>query len=136
MVPNAVRDDGHYLKSLAFKLHQATLRSPAMEVCLLTDNRVPPYIRSHTTKNKIKLLARVRRLKGQIEAMERSLEANASCGEVLNLAASVRGAVSGLTAELIEDHIREHVSNPDKDDNAARAQGAAELIEVVRAYLK
>lgn len=121
---------------LAFKLHQATLRSPVMEVCLLTDNRVPPYIMSHTTKNKTKLLARVRRLKGQIEAIERSLEADASCGEILNLAASVRGAVSGLTAELIEDHIREHVSNPDKDGNAARAQGAAELIEVVRAYLK
>ena len=91
---------------------------------------------SHTIKHKDKLLARVRRLKGQIEAVERSLEADAPCGEVLNLAASMRGAITGLTAELIEDHIREHVSNPDKDDNAARAQGAAELIEVVRTYLK
>ncbi len=91
---------------------------------------------SHTTKNKAKLIARVRRLKGQIEAIERSLEAEAPCGEVLNLVASVRGAVGGLTLELIEDHIREHVSNPDKDEDAARAQGAAELIEVVRTYLK
>jgi len=91
---------------------------------------------SHITKNKDKLLARVRRLKGQIEAIERSLEADASCAEVLNLVASVRGATTGLTAELIEDHIREHVSNPDKDEDAARAQGAAELIEVVRTYLK
>jgi DNA-binding FrmR family transcriptional regulator len=91
---------------------------------------------SHLTKNKIKLLARVRRLKGQIEAIERSLEAEAPCGEVLNLVASVRGAVNGLTSELIEDHIREHVSNPDKDDNPERAQGAAELIEVIRTYLK
>ncbi len=91
---------------------------------------------SHTTKNKAKLLARVRRLKGQMEAVERALEAEAPCGEVLNLVASVRGAVGGLTLELIEDHIREHVSNPDKDEDAARAQGAAELIEVVRTYLK
>ena len=91
---------------------------------------------SHLTKNKIKLLARVRRLKGQIEAIERCLEAEAPCGEVLNLVASVRGAVNGLTSELIEDHIREHVSNPDKDDNPERAQGAAELIEVIRTYLK
>jgi DNA-binding FrmR family transcriptional regulator len=91
---------------------------------------------SHLTKNKIKLLARVRRLKGQIGAIERSLEAEAPCGEVLNLVASVRGAVNGLTSELIEDHIREHVSNPDKDDNPERAQGAAELIEVIRTYLK
>lgn len=91
---------------------------------------------SHTTKHKDKLLARVRRLKGQIEAVERSLESEAPCGEVLNLVASIRGAVSGLTAELIEDHIREHVSNPDLDEDKARAQGAAELIDVVRTYLK
>ena len=91
---------------------------------------------SHLSKNKDKLLARVRRLKGQIEAIERSLEADAHCGEVLNLVASVRGAVTGLTAELIEEHIREHVSNPDNDDNPARAKGSAELIEVVRKYLK
>ena len=91
---------------------------------------------SHTTKHKDKLLARVRRLKGQIEAVERSLESEAPCGEVLNLVASIRGAVSGLTAELIEDHIREHVSNPDQDEDKARAQGAAELIDVVRTYLK
>lgn len=91
---------------------------------------------SHTIRNKARLLARVRRLKGQIEAIERSLEAEAPCGEVLNLTASVRGAVNGLTAELIEDHIREHVSNPDRDDDPARAQGAAELIDVVRTYLK
>lgn len=91
---------------------------------------------SHTTKNKDKLLARVRRLKGQIEAVERSLEAEAPCGEVLNLVASIRGAVTGLTGELIEDHIREHVSNPDIDPDRDRAQGAAELIDVIRTYLK
>lgn len=91
---------------------------------------------THTIRNKPKLLARVRRLKGQIEAIERSLEADVPCGELLNLVASVRGAVTGLTAEMIEDHIREHVSNPDKDEDAARAMGAAELIEVIRMYLK
>ena len=90
----------------------------------------------HTVKRKSKLLARVRRLKGQIEAVERSVEAEVPCGEVLNLVASIRGAVTGLTAELIEDHIREHNSNPDKDEDRERAQGAAELIEVVRTYLK
>ncbi|CAM5470576.1 metal/formaldehyde-sensitive transcriptional repressor [Mesorhizobium sp. UC74_2] len=91
---------------------------------------------SHLTKNKAKLIARVRRLKGQLEAVEKSLTNEAPCGETLNLVASMRGAITGLTAELIEDHIREHISNPDKDDDAERAQGAAELIDVVRTYLK
>jgi len=81
-------------------------------------------------------MARVKRLKGQVEAIERALNAEAPCGEVLNLVASVRGAVNGLTVELIEDHVREHVSNPDTDKDADRAQGAADLIQVVRTYLK
>lgn len=91
---------------------------------------------AHTIRNKSKLLARVRRLKGQIEAIERGLEEDRPCGEILMLVASVRGAVTGLTAEMIEDHIREHVSDPARDGDPERAKGAAELIEVVRTYLK
>jgi DNA-binding FrmR family transcriptional regulator len=91
---------------------------------------------SHLHKNRTKLIARVRRIKGQIEAIERALEADTPCGLVLNQVASVRGAVTGLTAELIEDHIRNHVADPDTDTDAARAQGAAELIDVMRTYLK
>ncbi|MBA8879570.1 metal/formaldehyde-sensitive transcriptional repressor [Phyllobacterium myrsinacearum] len=91
---------------------------------------------SHTIAEKAKLTARVRRLKGQMEAVERALETEVPCGEILNLVASVRGAVNGLMGELIEDHIRMHVVDPDKDGDADRAQGAAELIDVVRTYLK
>ena len=86
-------------------------------------------------KHKAKLLARVRRLQGQIEAVERSLEADAPCSEVLNLGASIRDAVGGLTAELIEDHIREHISAPARDEDAARGQAAGELIDIIRTYL-
>lgn len=91
---------------------------------------------AHTTKEKAKLLGRIRRLKGQMEAVERALEAEVPCGDILNLVASVRGAVNGLMGELIEDHIRIHVVDPDKDTDADRARGAAELIDVVRKYLK
>ncbi|KQS81118.1 transcriptional regulator [Rhizobium sp. Leaf384] len=91
---------------------------------------------SHLSKSKTKLIARVRRLKGQLEAIERALEAEEPCGVVLNQVASVRGAMSGLTAELIEDHIRNHVSDPDQDDDPERARAAAELIDVMRIYLK
>ncbi|MDB5507369.1 MAG: transcriptional repressor RcnR [Devosia sp.] len=89
---------------------------------------------SHIIQQKPKLLARIRRLKGQLEAVERLLESDAPCAEILNLVASARGAMSGLTAELIEDHIREHIMAV--ADPGQREQGAAELIEVVRTYLK
>ena len=88
----------------------------------------------HTVENKSKLLARVRRLKGQMEAIERALEAEASCAEILNLAASVRGATNGLVVELLEDHLRNHVVDAQSD--ALRTAGADELIEVMRRHLK
>ncbi|QYO75562.1 metal/formaldehyde-sensitive transcriptional repressor [Devosia salina] len=91
---------------------------------------------SHTITEKAKLLARVRRLKGQMEAIERSLEAEAGCAEVLQLVASVRGAINGLTVELIEDHIVHHVVDPNRDADGERAKGAADLIEIVRTYFK
>lgn len=93
---------------------------------------------SHTTgdKAKAKLLGRIRRIRGQAEAVERALEAEIGCADVLMLVASMRGAINGLTAELMEDHIRYHVSDPDRDPDADRAKGAAELIDVVRTYLK
>lgn len=91
---------------------------------------------AHTIKEKTKLLARVRRIKGQVEAVERALEAELGCGDVLQLVASVRGAVNGLTVELIEDHIVHHVVDPHREPDADRAKGASELIDVIRTYLK
>lgn len=91
---------------------------------------------SHTIKEKSKLLARVRRIKGQLDAVERALEAELGCSDVLQLVASVRGAVNGLSVELIEDHIIHHVVDPHHEPNSDRARGAADLIDVVRTYLK
>jgi DNA-binding FrmR family transcriptional regulator len=91
---------------------------------------------SHTIKDKGKLLARVRRIRGQAEAVERALEAELGCTDVLMLVASMRGAINGLTAEVMEDHIRHHVVDPAHEPDPERAKGAAELIEVLRTYLK
>jgi DNA-binding FrmR family transcriptional regulator len=82
-----------------------------------------------------KLLARVRRILGQIDAIERALEAEVACADVLQVIASVRGAVDGLMAEVIEDHIRCHVFAPSLGSKE-RADGADNLIDIVRSYLK
>jgi len=89
---------------------------------------------SHTKSEKDKLLARVRRVRGQIEAVERALEGEKGCATVLHLIVAARGAMSSLMTEVIEDHIRMHIVDPTKD--AERARGAEELIEAVQAYLK
>ena len=90
---------------------------------------------TQTIGEKTKLLARVRRIRGQVDAVERALEARLGCAEVLQVIASVRGAVNGLMAEVFEDHVRNHVFAPTLGAKR-RAEGAEELMDVVRAYLK
>ena len=89
---------------------------------------------SHTKREKMKLLNRVRRIRGQVEALERALEDEQGCASVLHLIVAARGAMSSLMTEVIEDHIRLHVVDPDK--GAERSRGAEELIEAVQAYLR
>ncbi|MRT31084.1 metal/formaldehyde-sensitive transcriptional repressor [Herbaspirillum sp. CAH-3] len=89
----------------------------------------------HTVREKTKLLARVRRIRGQVEALERALEAEKGCAEVLHQIAAVRGAIQGLMAEVIEDHVDTHIASPAISE-AERSQGADELIDVLRTYLK
>ena len=81
----------------------------------------------HTVREKTKLLARVRRIRGQVEAIERALEAEVGCADVLQVIASVRGAMNGLMAEVMEDHIRFHVVDPARErdpEQGERGRGA------------
>jgi DNA-binding FrmR family transcriptional regulator len=71
-----------------------------------------------------------------MEAVERALESDCTCAEVLQIVTAARGAMNGLMVEVIEDHIREHVASPDIKSNAERQRGADELVEVVRSYMK
>jgi DNA-binding FrmR family transcriptional regulator len=90
---------------------------------------------SHTIKNKTKLAKRVARIRGQVQAVARALDEEAECGEVLRLIASARGAMNGLMAEVLEDHIRAHTFGGAKSRSDA-GQAADELVEVVRSYLR
>jgi DNA-binding FrmR family transcriptional regulator len=91
---------------------------------------------THTVRGKHKLLARVRRIRGQIEAIERALDGEAGCDQVLHLIAGVRGATAGLMAEVVEDHVRTHLVDAERHPGALNADAAEQLLEVVRTYLK
>ena len=90
---------------------------------------------SHTIREKHKLINRVRRIRGQMEGVERMLEEEKGCVEVMQTIAGARGAINGLMSEVIEDHILMHLA-ADGLTQKQREEGAAELINVVRAYLK
>ncbi len=91
---------------------------------------------SHTSRDQKKLLARVRRIRGQIESIERALDTEAGCEEVLHLIAGARGAMAGLMAEVVEDHVRSHLVDVKKYPGALNNEAAEQLLEVVRTYLK
>ncbi|MDQ6930041.1 MAG: metal/formaldehyde-sensitive transcriptional repressor [Candidatus Eremiobacteraeota bacterium] len=90
---------------------------------------------SHTIRNKAKLLNRVRRIRGQVESVERALENEDGCSDILQRIAAARGAMNALMAEVLEQHVLEHVLPPGAASKGSR-RAADELIGVVRSYLK
>ena len=89
----------------------------------------------HSHEEKKKVLARVRRIRGQCDGLERALEAGADCGPVLQQIAAIRGAVNGLMSEVLESHLREQFGQADADavDRQARID---EMTTLIRSYLK
>ena len=90
---------------------------------------------SHTIREKAKLLNRVRRIRGQIDAIERSLISEAGCSKMMHLLAASGGAINSLIAEVLEDHVREHLLE-ENGRKASRTEAADELIDVIHAYWK
>jgi DNA-binding FrmR family transcriptional regulator len=91
---------------------------------------------THTIREKTKLLARVRRIRGQVESIERALDTEAGCEQVMHLIAGARGAMAGLMAEVVEDHVRTHLVDANKHPHALNTEAAEQLLDVVRTYLK
>ena len=91
---------------------------------------------AHLERDRKKLLNRARRIRGQIEAVERALEEDDQCSAVLQTIAAARGALNGLMAQVLEGHIREHVIDPGRKPTRAQLEAADELLDVVKAYLK
>ncbi|XXF79720.1 metal/formaldehyde-sensitive transcriptional repressor [Myxococcaceae bacterium GXIMD 01537] len=89
----------------------------------------------HSPAEKKKALLRVRRIRGQAEALERALAEGAECGTVLQQLAAIRGAINGLMSEVLESHIREEFGPP-SDADPRHAQRVRDMTELVRTYLK
>jgi FrmR/RcnR family transcriptional regulator, repressor of frmRAB operon len=89
---------------------------------------------AHTLVDKQKLLNRARRLRGQVDAIERALESDVGCTEVMRLLTTARGAINGIMAEVVEDHIHMHMIDEDRKPSRSEVKAADELIEVLRVY--
>lgn len=90
---------------------------------------------SHVKASKDDLLKRVKRIAGQVQAIERALGEDADCAKTMHLVAATRGALNGLLEEIVEEHAREHVARPGLSDEE-RAEGVEQLLEAIRRYGK
>ena len=91
---------------------------------------------AHTIQDKKKLLHRVRRIRGQVEAVEKALEAEQDCYTVLQTIAACRGAMNALMYQIVEGHVRHHVHDSRKQLTAEQDRATETLLDVIRAYLK
>lgn len=94
------------------------------------------YSMTHTIRERQKLLGRVRRIRGQVDGIERALSTEAGCEQVMHLIAGARGALAGLMAEVVQDHVRSHLVDAEKYPGALDKAAAEQLLDVVRTYLK
>jgi DNA-binding FrmR family transcriptional regulator len=90
---------------------------------------------THVAVEKTKLLHRLRRIRGQLEAIERAVQDDRECARVLQQATACRGAMDGFIAEVIEDHVREHMVDADAPPDDPKKLAAEELVAIVHAYL-
>lgn len=89
----------------------------------------------HSPEEKKKVLTRLRRIRGQCEALERALDAGADCAPVLQQIAAIRGAINGLMGQVLESHMREEFGTAPASA-AQRQARVAEMVELIRAYMK
>lgn len=91
---------------------------------------------AHTVRDRQKLLNRVRRIQGQLEGVEKAIDQERECFVILQTISACRGAINGLMAEVIEDHIRFHVIDPDRKPRSQQAKAGQELIDTIKAYIR
>jgi DNA-binding FrmR family transcriptional regulator len=95
-----------------------------------------PRMLKHSVREKTKLLNRVKRIRGQVTAVEDLIDDDGDCEMALHTLAACRGAINALMAEILEDHIRYHVVAPGTDPNSNESLAAEQLVDIVKSYLR
>jgi DNA-binding FrmR family transcriptional regulator len=96
----------------------------------------------HSPDEKKRAISRLRRIRGQAEALERAVEAGVDCSALLQQIAALRGAANGLMAEVLESHLRETFGlargdGPRGDEAGVEPEVELDgIIRMLRTYLK
>ena len=91
---------------------------------------------SHFITDKKKLILRVKRIRGQIDGIERAVASDEDCVKIVQAIASIRGALTGLMGEVLESHVAEHVVDPRSKLSAGQLKGTKELLTMIKIYVR
>ncbi len=91
---------------------------------------------AHLTKDKSILIARIKRIIGQLESVISDIESDQNCGTTLQTVASCRGAINGLTVEILKEHIQSHVIQSKSGKMSKQDLAALEVINALKSYIK
>jgi DNA-binding FrmR family transcriptional regulator len=80
------------------------------------------------------LRTRVRKIVGQLQGVERMLEADRDCAEVLTQLVSARKALKSLSEKIIHSHMHHCIESADDDASAKRS--LRELLTVLERYVE
>ncbi|RDI21328.1 metal/formaldehyde-sensitive transcriptional repressor [Pseudacidovorax intermedius] len=89
----------------------------------------------HSAEEKKRVITRLRRIRGQTEALERAVEAGTDCGALLQQLSALRGAATGLMAEVLDSHLRETFGAAGEKPADAQAE-IEQVMRIVRSYLR
>ena len=93
----------------------------------------------HSPEEKKRAITRLRRIKGQADALERAIEAGTDCAPLLQQIVAMRGATNGLMAEVMESHLRETfrpgIERSGKEDGT-HDEDVEGVMKILRTYLK
>ena len=98
----------------------------------------------HSIEDKKRAITRLRRIKGQAEALERAVADGVQCGPLLQQLAAIRGAINGLMADVLEGHLLESFGHADcsityiktNPDHERIHDTIDEAVTLIRSYLK
>lgn len=120
------------IKWSSYLMDIAMLNCSALSTSYVSVLRLRPRLMSHISREKLDLINRTKKVVGQLEAVQRALEDDAACADLLQRLAAARGSINSLMGELMEDHIRNHMPRNTKSSEEA----ADDVIEIIRTYLK
>jgi DNA-binding FrmR family transcriptional regulator len=84
---------------------------------------------------KKKILNRIRRINGQVDAVGRMIENDESCVDVLMQLSAATGALAKVGQIVLENHLKTCVADAMQNDDAKdREQKLEELIKLFRKY--